>query len=577
MNQFIATAGSEMFEVKNLATSGNTYPKEWFFEWATGGHDNDAGVTVNGYTALTHCPLWQGINIIAGDLGQVPIRLMKDEFDEQKNHNAWQLLRVRPNSFQTPSVFIETMVQWAILHGNTVCYTPKAGSRITQIIPLRPECVWPMVMGDESGNMQLVYHYTSPTSGSQYVFLQDEVIHIQGLTGDGMWGYPLHQIAKNTIGHGLALQKHGNRFFKNGAQPGGVLQHPGKLSPEAVKNIRADWERIHGGAGNAGRIAILWEDMEYKAVSLTNVDAQWIQAKQLDAVDAARLLNLPAYKLNSQDHMAANANLEEQNETYKQMTLTRWANRMDEEFRRKLLTTSEWMSDRYRFMFDWDHFMKADVETVMSVGASGVASAILSPNEVRRKMGMPPYDGGDEYGSPHINPNPEGKTDAPFAEEKPAEPQNRLLNMQNAHEALLLDHMLVFLKRESISLAQAAKESTNFIRWLDDFYGADDWSAAPKIVALCETVMGSSIRASCAAGVDARGIAISIENYAKSRHSQLLDLCSTVTKEQLPEAIEKLNQSERTYIAQGLLATALGRGVASQVLSLTSQGETKDE
>src|SRR5690606_17582835 len=181
---------------------------------------------------------------------------------------------------------------------------------------------------------------------------------------------------------------------------------------------------------NAGRIAVLWEGMQFKEMMLNNVDSQWIEAKKMSTVEAACLLNLPAYKLNSQDHMAAQANLEEQNETYKQMTLTRWANRLDQEFRRKLLTRSEWESDRYRFVFDWDAFMKADVETTMTVGSTGVASAILSPNEVRRQLGYKPYDGGDKYGSPHINPNPEGRQEnPPKAPAEPAEPTNQLLNM----------------------------------------------------------------------------------------------------------------------------------------------------
>ena len=89
--------------------------------------------------------------------------------------------------------------------------------------------------------------------------------------------------------------------------------------------------------------------------------------------------------------------------------------------------------------------------------------------------------------------------------------------------------------------------------------------------------MGPSIRASCSVGLDARGIVVAIAQYAKTRHAQLLEVCSTATREQLPEAVELLNQTDRTYVAQGLLATALGRGMSSQVLSPNSQGETKDE
>src|SRR5690606_1819263 len=163
-------------------------------------------------------------------------------------------------------------------------------------------------------------------------------------------------------------------------------------------------------------------------------------------------------------------------------------------------------------------------------------------------LGYKPYDGGDKYGTPHINPNPEGRQEnPPKAPTEPAEPTNRLLNMDNAHEMLLLDHLLVFLKREELSLSQAAKEASNFVRWLDEFYGGEDAdpSNPPKIVGLCDKVMGTSIRASCAAGLDARGVVGAIAAYAKSRHAQLLALCDTVTKEQLPQAVSNLNGTER--------------------------------
>jgi HK97 family phage portal protein len=554
-SQFICGNNGDALEVRNQ-TSGNRYPAEWFLEWATGGLTSDAGVAVNGYTALTHCPLWQGVNIIAGDIGQVPIRLVKNDFHDQRDHNAWQLLRVRPNDLQSPSLFKETVIQWALIWGNGVAWTPRAGSRITDMIPLRPDCLRPELVAFDDGQVML-YHYISPTAGKSYVFFPDEVIHIQGLTSDGIWGYALHEIAKNTIGHGLALEKHGNLQFSNGARPSGVLEHPAKLSPEARRELRTDWNAIHSGPDNAGKIAILWEGMKFNATSMTNLEAEWIEAKKLDRVNAASLLNLPAHKLNALEDSSVRSNLEEQNETYKQMTLTRWSNRMDEEFRRKLLTDKEWKSDEYQFVFDWDAFMKADIDTLTTVADRLVKATIFNPNEGRRMLGYAPREGGEEYGSPAINPNPKRPEDG---KESPDNGRPRGAKTENAHRDLLLDRLLHFIERESISLKQAATGAKNFVKWLDDFYGGDVLSngTQPMIVGLCEKVMGSSVRACLVAGLDARGITIAIANYAKQRHSQLLEACSAVTKDALPAAVEKLNGSDHALIAQGLLATALG-------------------
>lgn len=563
-NEFVAMPGSDAFEVQNLGTSGNTHPAEWFYEWASGGMRSDSGVSVTGYTALTFCPLWQGVNVIGGDLGQVPIRLVKDMFNDQRSHPTWNLLRVRPNALQTPALWMETMVQWALVWGNGVSWIVREGSRPTDLIPLRPDCLWPELMAFED-QVILLYHYISPYSGHRYIFFPDEVVHIQGLTGDGIWGYPLHEIAKNCIGHGLALERHGNSSFKNGAVPGGVLEHPGKLPKEARDTIRREWYAVHGGTENQGKTAVLWEGMKYNTISQRNIDAQWVEAKRLSRQEAASLLNLPAWKLNSMEDSAVRANLEETNETYKQMTLTRWATKLDQEFRRKLLTDAEWKSDQYQFVFDWDAFLRADIDTLTQVSERCIQARMMTPNEGRHRIGLPPYKGGDEFANPAIEPRqPQGQSEEPPKEEPDdAEPQptNRLLAMRKTHEELLLDHLMVFLKRESISLKQAAREAKNFVAWLDAFYGnkKDSSGEKPQIIGLCDTVMGTSIKACCAAGLDARGVCLAISGYAEQRHAQLLSACDGVTKEELPDAIEQLATSERTLIAQGLLATALGR------------------
>lgn len=545
-------------EVTNLF-SGNRHPAQWFLEWASGGNENDSGVTVNGYTALTHCPLWQGVNIIAGDIGQVPIRLVRNEFYDQKSHAAWNLLRVRPNELQSPSVFKETLIQWALIWGNFVGWVVRKGATPIDIIPLRPDCLRPELVRFDDGQAML-YHYISPTIGREFTFVPDDVIHVQGLTGDGVWGYALHEIAKNTIGHGLALEKHGNKQFSNGAMPSGVLKHKGKLPDAARENIRHDWHRIHGGPDNAGKIAILWEGVEFQATSMTNIDAQWLEAKKLDRVNAASLLNLPAHKLNALEDSSVRSNLEEQNEVYKQMTLTRWSNRMDEEFRRKLLTDQQWKSDEFRFVFDWDAFLRADIDTLTTVGDRCVKAEIMNRNEARAMLGLAPYEGGEKFGSPAINPQPkegEKPVEKPdTAENIPKPPQNRLPSVENAHRELLCDRIQHLIERESHNLTRAAKSARNFVEWLDEFYLGVN--GTPAIVStLSDEIIGTSVRACLAAGIEARGVHSAVDSYAKTRHKQLLEACSAVNHDELPSAIEKLVSERSTLVAQGLLATAL--------------------
>lgn len=573
--QFICDTSGDALDVSNVATSGVRTPAEWLIN-ALGGGQNVAGISVNGYTALTHPAIWQGVNIIAGDFGQTPVKLLRNEYDEQKKHPAWSLLRVQPNDMQAPSVFKETMMQWTLIWGNAVAYIVREAGVPVALIPLRPDCVWPetVVAG---GTKHLLYHYTSIETGRHYVFFSYEVIHTQGLTGDGLWGYPLWQVGKNTIGYGLALQKHGCTTFANGAVPSGVLEAPSgavgiSKNKEARKNLRDEWNAVHRGPDKAGAVAILWEGITYKQTSNSNQDAQWIEATEAEVYQAARLLNLPPHKLGALQDSSVRANIEEQNADYVLRSLSRWYNRYDEEYRRKLLTTKEHMSGEYQFKHDSAAFLRGDIDTISTVADRLVKAELANRNEGRAMLGMPPYEGGDRFGSPAINPQPGGK---PRYQNDPNTPQKspRAANeAQNAHRDLLLDRLMHFIDRENHNLTRASSNAKNFLEWLDDFYVGRDGND-PTIVALVESIMGSSIRASCSAGLDARGIAASIANYAKKRHSQLLEACSLVTKGELPATIEKFTNSAGDMIAQGILATSLAGLMCEQTELLQLQQE----
>lgn len=555
-NQFVCLPGQPAFEVSNLS-SGNTNPAEWFLEWATGGYHSDSGVTVNGYTALTHCPLWQGVNIITGDIGQVPVRLMRNEFDEQRKHVAWKLLRLKPNTLQSPSVWKETMMQWALIWGNGVSWIIRNGTRPAELIPLRPDCLWPELVSFDATPV-LLYHYSSPTTGKQYTFFPWQVLHIQGLTGDGIWGYPLHQIAKNCIGHGLALQQHGNMSFANGAMPGGVLEHPGKLGLEARQNLRREWEQIHGGRHNAGRIAVLWEGMKFQQMAMTNIDAQWIDAKKLSIHEAAALLNLPPHKLGAMEDSSVRSNLEEQNADYAQRSLMRWFNRLAEEYRRKLLLETEWMSDEYEFVHDLDQFLRGDIDTTSTVVDRLIKAEVMNRNEGRRWFRLPPYPGGEKFGSPAINPQKDVQG-TPNAEKEPESGEESADNggkppMPNVRDAVseaLVSSLEHVIERENHALQRAAKGAKNFVEWLDSFY-LDN--GEPSLLSQSLTsIAGKNVAAATVVGVNVQDLTSKVTVYGMKRRRLLLEACSHVTAGELVGAVDALMVSDPAVVARQFL------------------------
>ena len=100
-------------------------------------------------------------------------------------------------------------------------------------------------------------------------------------------------IMQNSLGTSIAVDKYGSSFFKNGAQPSGVLEYPGVLKDP--NRVRDNWEAAYGGAANAHRVAVLEEGMAYKPISLPPEDSQFLETKQFSVTEICRIFRVPPH------------------------------------------------------------------------------------------------------------------------------------------------------------------------------------------------------------------------------------------------------------------------------------------
>ena len=150
-----------------------------------------------------------------------------------------------------------------------------------------------------------------------------------------------------TIEAALQAQKYETSFYKNGAQLAGVLSTETDLSNQktgdgtaSIKDkIRAEWARIHSGADNAFRIAVLDHGLKYTPITSTNRDAQFIESKSASIEDIGRLFNIPLYKLGvGKQTYSSN---EQAAIEYMQRTLAPIVSEYEQEDSYKLLLSSE--------------------------------------------------------------------------------------------------------------------------------------------------------------------------------------------------------------------------------------------
>lgn len=548
MNELITQIDAGMHGVGDALPQASTtaFPEDWFFESVTWGR-SDSGETVNPNTALSHGPVWQAINILTGDVGQLPWHKMRKlangGAERDPEHPVEWLISEEPNPWQTPSVWLETMMSWALAWGNGISALMRNRRGERWFLPLSPDRTG-YVEDEEDG-----YLITSEVAGRRVALLPSEVFHIRGLTSNGFWGLSAVSVCKNVIGHGLALQRHGNSVFKNHARPAGALTMQGKLTPEQRTEYRAEWNKLHSGAENVGNVAILWGGMTWAPMSMSNDDAQWIEGRRLDRELVASLFNLPAFKLNALENSAVRANLEEQNRDYFNTSLSRWLNRFNEEAKRKLLSTAERRSRVHFFRWFPEAFLRGDIQKRYAAYSQAITARFMNPNEVRAKEDMNPYEGGDEFANPAIDVRQQGEP-----AENPKREEGEDTNVPDEKAAalsrsLVQSQVAALLDVEANRIERTARTARNFVDSASDFY--------EKYTVLAEKYLEIPAEVARNSGFPQANWRSATGLHARDSLQRLLAMTDLVTKDGLAEAAAQFAGDVRMNLER-LTAAVLG-------------------
>jgi len=362
-----------------------------------GGSGSDAGVVVTESTAMQSSPIWCAIRVISETVGSLPLILYERSEDGRgrkvaAEHPLYELLYCMPHPEITAMLWAETLMGHVLAYGNAYAEVVRGPTGEILSLPiLRPD--WMAPRRDDSG--QLIYEYRHPRVGT-HQYLPSEIFHLRGLGFDGLVGYSVIRMARESIGLTMAAERFGAKFFGSGAKPSGVLTHPGRLSDDARGRLRQDFERMHQGVNNSHRVAILEEGMKWDALGIPPDDAQFLQTRQFQLQEVARWFNIPVGKLRGQG--ASYASMEAENLVFLTETIRPYLVRIEQEIYAKLLTGVERRIYFAEHMID--DLLRADQAARYNAYAIGRNWGWLSVNEIRSKEGLDPIAGGDSYLQP---------------------------------------------------------------------------------------------------------------------------------------------------------------------------------
>lgn len=349
-----------------------------------------SGKVVNEKSAMQTTAVYACVRILSETIASLPLHTyQKTDKGKEKavDHPLYHLLHDEPNPEMTSFVFRETLMGHLLLWGNAYAQVIRDGrGKVMALYPLMPDKM--TVHRSEGG--ELYYSYSK--EGKEHVLKHWEVLHIPGLGFDGLLGHSPIAMAKNAIGMAIATEEYGANFFNNGANPGGVLEHPGILKdPERV---RKSWNSVYAGSGNAHKVAVLEEGMSFKPIGIPPEQAQFLQTRKFQLNEIARIFRVPPHMIGDLEKSSF-SNIEQQSLEFVKYTLTPWLSRWEMAMKKSLLSPSE--KKDYFIKHNVEGLLRGDYKTRMEGYSIGIQNGFLSPNDVRELEDLNTIEHGDVY------------------------------------------------------------------------------------------------------------------------------------------------------------------------------------
>lgn len=428
-----------------------------------------AGMPVDADSAMKASAVYACVRFIAETIATLPLHMYEMRGDGGKNrvddHEIADLISYAPNVSQTAVEFWEMMVGLAVLRGNGYAIIePGRRGMSDQLVPVHNDRV--RVKRLANGKLQ---YQIRQSDGTYEPYDQEEIFHLRGLSSDGMTGMSPIALARDSVGLALATESHGARLFSQGASPGGVLEHPGKLGDEAYKNLRSSWQERNSGLENAHKTTILEEGMTWKQVGMTNEDSQFLATRQFQLMEIARWFRVPPHIIGDLQR-STNNNIEHQGIEVVVYTIRPWVVRIEQLIRKSLILEPK----KYFAAFVLDGLLRGDAKTRAEAFQIMRQNGTLNADEWRSFENMNPIeDGSGQVYLQMSNMVPLGTEPAtvvaapPSPAEKPKQENARSRQLAEKAAARIVRKEIVAVRKNA---AKLAGEPEGWETWLNAFY-----------------------------------------------------------------------------------------------------------
>ncbi|MEO1678020.1 MAG: phage portal protein [Pseudomonadota bacterium] len=342
------------------------------------------------------------ITVISQNLAAMPLNVyQRSEGGARERATAHPLHRVLHDQMAeglTAFEGREALISDLLTAGNAYAEIETNGRG--QITALRPvPARWVSVEETRAGRLR--YRITDRT-GIVRVRIQGEMLHLRyRLDADGALGASPIQLARQAFSLALTQQRHAQRHAEWSFRPQGALVFPqslgGTLGDGERRRIFSELsKKLLADTDDAG-IMVLDGGAEWRSLSFSPKDAEFLESRKLSNLEIARVFNVPPTAVGIVD-AATYSNVEGETRALVTRCLAPMARRIEQAMNAALFTPDG--RRRHFIEHDMGALLRGDLGARYEAYRVGREAGFLSVNEIRRMENLPPVEEGDTFMQP---------------------------------------------------------------------------------------------------------------------------------------------------------------------------------
>ncbi len=236
----------------------------------------------------------RSVRLVAEAAASLPL-ILKQGDAELSRHDILSLL-ARPNAREGGQRFLESLYGHLMVSGNAYVEAVSIDGRLRELHALRPDRMR-VVPGPDG--WPAAYDYTIGTQNIRFAQTQDDamppILHLTLFhPADDHYGLSPMEAAAVALDIHNAAGAWNKALLDNSARPSGALVVGGTSLTEAqFDRLKTELETNYQGGANAGRPLLLEGGLDWKPLSLSPKDMDFVEAKAAAAREIALAFGVP--------------------------------------------------------------------------------------------------------------------------------------------------------------------------------------------------------------------------------------------------------------------------------------------